>query len=78
MFRREVKKIDGLLSHFLRAAGLETPLLQRRLIDAWPEVAGQTGSTSMWVLMSFPISSSINFLWLFLCWLVPLEMLFPC
>ena len=41
MFRREVKKIDGLLSHFLRAAGLETPLLQRRLIDAWPEVAGQ-------------------------------------
>ncbi len=41
MFRREVKKIDGLLSQFLRASGLETPLLQRRLIDAWPEVAGQ-------------------------------------
>ncbi len=40
MFRRDVKKLDGLLSQFLRAAGLETPLLQYRLVDAWPEVAG--------------------------------------
>ena len=41
MFRRDVKKLDGLLSHFLRETGLETPLLQRRLVDAWSEVAGQ-------------------------------------
>ena len=26
----------------LRALGLETPLLQKRLIEAWPEVAGET------------------------------------
>lgn len=25
----------------LRVQGLETPLLQKRLIDAWPEVAGE-------------------------------------
>ena len=25
----------------LRVLGLETPLLQKRLIDAWPEVAGE-------------------------------------
>ena len=26
----------------LRAQGLETPLLQKRVVDAWPVVAGQT------------------------------------
>ena len=25
----------------LRALGLETPLLQKRLVEAWPEVAGE-------------------------------------
>ena len=40
MFRRDVKKIDGLLMQFLRSAGLETPLLQRRLMAAWGEVMG--------------------------------------
>ena len=34
--------IGGLVMQNLRLLGLETPLLQRRLIDAWPEVAGQT------------------------------------
>ena len=41
MFRRDVKKIDTLLVQFLRSTGLETPLLQRRLVDAWPEVMGK-------------------------------------
>lgn len=27
--------------HYLRAQGLETPLLQKRLIDAWPLIAGE-------------------------------------
>jgi len=27
--------------HNLRQLGLETPLLQKRLVDAWPEVAGE-------------------------------------
>ena len=42
MFRRDVKPIDNLLREYLRYSGLETPLLQRRLIDAWPVVTGKT------------------------------------
>lgn len=40
MFRRRVKTIDEILGEALRRSGLETPLLQKRLIDAWPKVAG--------------------------------------
>lgn len=40
MFRREVKGIHDLVLQSLRANGLETPLLQRRLIDSWALVAG--------------------------------------
>ena len=40
MFRRDVKNIKDLVMQNLRENGLETPLLQKRLIDAWPEVAG--------------------------------------
>ncbi len=40
MFRRDVKPISELLIRNLRMNGLETPLLQKRLIDAWPLVAG--------------------------------------
>ena len=40
MFRRDVKNIKDLVMQNLRTNGLETPLLQKRLIDAWPEVAG--------------------------------------
>ncbi len=40
MFRRSVKSIDELVNATLRREGLETPLLQKRLIDAWPKVAG--------------------------------------
>ncbi len=42
MFKREVKQADDLVLQFLRISGLETPLLQRRLINAWEEVAGPT------------------------------------
>ena len=42
MFRREVKPIDNLLRQYLRINGLETPLLQRRLIDSWHVVTGPT------------------------------------
>ena len=41
MFRRDVKKLDTLLLQFLRITSLETPLLQRRLVGAWPEVMGK-------------------------------------
>ena len=41
MFKRDVNQIKDLILKNLRAQGLETPLLQKRLIDSWPEVAGQ-------------------------------------
>jgi len=41
MFKRDVQQIKDLILRNLRAQGLETPLLQKRLIDAWPEVAGE-------------------------------------
>jgi predicted nucleic acid-binding Zn ribbon protein len=40
MFKRDVKQIRELILRNLREQGLETPLLQKRLVDAWPEVAG--------------------------------------
>lgn len=40
MFKRDVKEIKGLILRNLRAQGLETPLLQKRLIEAWPTVMG--------------------------------------
>ena len=40
MFRRDVKNIKDLVMQNLHENGLETPLLQKRLVDAWPEVAG--------------------------------------
>ena len=42
MFKRDVKNITDLLNQFLRTQGLETPLLQRRVIEAWDEVVGPT------------------------------------
>lgn len=40
MFKREVKSIRDLVMRNLRHQGLETPLLQKRLVEAWPVVAG--------------------------------------
>lgn len=40
MFKREVKSLREVLMMNLRQNGLETPLLQKRLVDSWPEVAG--------------------------------------
>ena len=34
MFRRSVQDIRSVLNTFLRQKGLETPLLQKRLMDA--------------------------------------------
>lgn len=41
MFRRKVQNLDDVINQFLRHEGLETPLLQRRVIDAWGKVAGR-------------------------------------
>ena len=42
MFRRDVAELRDLIMRNLREQGLETPLLQRRLVNAWPTVAGDT------------------------------------
>jgi len=41
MFKRREQVIGDLIMRNLRAQGLETPLLQKRLIEAWPTVAGE-------------------------------------
>lgn len=41
MFKRDVQNIKDLVMRNLRMQGLETPLLQKRLVDAWPSVAGE-------------------------------------
>ena len=40
MFRRKVQPLDDVLNQFLRQGGLESPLLQKRVVDAWDTVAG--------------------------------------
>jgi len=40
MFKRDVQQLKDLILRNLREQGLETPLLQKRLIEAWPKVAG--------------------------------------
>lgn len=40
MFKRSVTSIKDILLKNIRQQGLETPLLQRRLVEAWPIVAG--------------------------------------
>lgn len=42
MFKRNSVPIKEVLLKALRSQGLETPLLQKRLIDAWPDVMGET------------------------------------
>lgn len=42
MFRQKPKLVDDIVLQILRANGLETPLLQRRLINAWEEIVGET------------------------------------
>ena len=41
MFRKDVQGIKDLILRNLRQQGLETPLLQKRLVEAWPVVAGE-------------------------------------
>ena len=41
MFRRDVKELKELILRNLRQQGLETPLIQKRLVEAWPVVAGE-------------------------------------
>ena len=52
MFKRREQLIGSLVMRNLRVLGLETPLLQKRLVEAWPVVAGEaisryTGNVSI-------------------------------
>ena len=40
MFRRDVVQIKDIILKAMREQGLETPLKQKRLVEAWPDVAG--------------------------------------
>lgn len=40
MFRKKTETLKDVLLRTLREQGLETPLKQKRLVEAWPEVAG--------------------------------------
>ena len=41
MFKKREQAIGDLIMRNLRSQGLETPLLQKRLVEAWPIVAGE-------------------------------------
>lgn len=40
MFKRKVMNLDEVIDRLLRQDGLETPLKQKRLLDAWETVVG--------------------------------------
>ncbi len=40
MIRKKEENITKLLHEFLRQEGLETPLMEFRIVQAWPEVVG--------------------------------------
>ena len=40
MFKRDVNKIDDLISKVLHDMHLDTPLREKRLIDSWDEIMG--------------------------------------
>lgn len=42
MFKRSATHIKDIILKNLREQGLETPLLQKRLIEAWPKVMGES------------------------------------
>lgn len=40
MFRKKVMPLSEIMARVIRDSGMETPLLQKRLIDGWEVVAG--------------------------------------
>lgn len=41
MFKRDVQTLADILQKCLRQDGLETPLMQKRVIDSWDKVVGK-------------------------------------
>ena len=42
MIKNKPKQLGDLLMQFLRSEGLETPLLEHRIVNAWPVVMGES------------------------------------
>lgn len=42
MKRKKTEQVGDLLGAFLRESGLETPLLEYRVVQAWPKVVGES------------------------------------
>lgn len=40
MFRRNTETLRDVVLRLLHEQGLETPILQKRLVESWPKVAG--------------------------------------
>lgn len=65
MIRKKEQPVTDVLREFLSASGLETPLLQYRLVQAWPEVVGEpfchqsqaleVRGEQLWVNVSSPV-----------------------
>ena len=78
MFRKDVQQLRDLILRNLRAQGLETPLLQKRLIDSWPEVAGELVANytqgifiknqTLFVHLTDQLNNLIDCHIVFICW----------
>lgn len=44
MFRQHPIQVQSLVDLIVRRNGLETPLMQKRLLDSWDEVVGSVGA----------------------------------
>lgn len=44
MFRQHPIKVESLVDLIVRRNGLETPLMQKRLLDSWDEIVGRVAA----------------------------------
>lgn len=58
MERRKEQSVDDVVGVFLREMGLETPLLEYRLMQAWPSVVGD-----VWAPLTRVIEVHAGVLW---------------
>lgn len=58
MERRKEQQVDDVVGFFLREMGLETPLLEYRITQAWPAVVGER-----WAPMTQAIEVRAQVLW---------------
>lgn len=42
MFRKQVQPLGAVLAEFLRESGMEKPIMERRVVEQWPKLMGET------------------------------------